>query len=758
MKRKAGVFFLVFLLLLPIFPRAVTSSESGFFFGETWENRVKADAFVYGETIRAMANAEEEATLVVCYYRRYNGGLELISLERINGIGVLVQPTPFLFAQKTDNRRICAFLFAKGKMEPLTSSAELVEWETEGKNNLVENGNFNAVTNGKPTGWGFSKNGWNSTIFMSAEGKGNTRCLELSIQDTSSAYAVRPVQGIIGGSRYALEFDYSTNGTYGGEGARLKIEYYNAAGGNFDSVQSGILPVTGGEWEHVSMELLAPVGTTYLRLLLRLFGAGQIRYDNVGLFIVGEANPILTEGDTFFYTDTMTGQIDISVNQTVYVPSLGDTISVSLQDGETVLKEETNRDAAKEHTFSFPISLLGDEGKKYTVYVQLRDKSGMLLSAIEKEVYRYDRPSMLSPDGTVTVNGEPFVPVMGYHVYEADSRIKQAKVAGVNVAVSGGSTLERGRQYLDNCQANGIMGTLMLYSGMRPAGSTENIENTIAMVEEFRDHPALFGYLIMDEPYVHSTDPEEELIRSYKTIRDLDSVHPVILQDSMMGSHTVDCAKMCDIYVVHSYPMHTTLMETVGIAANSTDVLDVVENALSEENTNIAPRPVYCLTQTFGSDTKAEAIAANSYYYMPTKGELRNQLYQCALHPVCRGTGFYSFKNGSSELISKPIYTDMKAIAETEIALVLTLLSKQYTVLDSAITDAYRWYTVEVNGRRYLIVLNMKESAAEITVNTGQSFVASAFGETDTQTNLTVKKGVKINISENGAAVYAEKT
>ncbi|MBE7062380.1 MAG: hypothetical protein E7390_01130 [Ruminococcaceae bacterium] len=756
MKKKAAVFFLAFLLLLPMLPGAAASPEVGFFFGETWENRVKTDTFVYGEGIRAMANTNEAATLAVCYYEKSKTGYELISMETVSGTGILLQPASFLFAEKAGNRRICAFLFAKGGVEPLAPSAELLEWDPSGRENLVENGAFNTLLYGKPAGWSFSKDSWNKTISLCKEGKENTRCLELCIGDTSSAYAVRRIENIIGGSRYMLELDYSTVGTYGGEGARLKIEYYNAAGANFDSVQSGILPVTGGEWKHISMELPTSVGTADLRILLRLFGAGQVRYDNVALYLEEAAAPILTEGDTFFYTDLLSGTVGISVNKTVYVPSAGDTMTVSLRDGETILKQESGIGAENPYAFTFALSLLKNTGKKYTVRIQLQNKEGTVLCTQEKEVYRYDRPSMLSPDGTVIVSGAPFIPVLGYHVYEADSRIKAAKAAGVNVAVSGGSSAELGKQYLDNCQANGIMGTLMLYKGMRPAGSDENIDNTTAMVTALKDHPALFGYLVMDEPYVHSTDPLQELIRSYKTIRDLDSVHPVILQDSMLGDHTEDCAKMCDIYVVHSYPIHTTLMDTEGIAGTSTGVLDRVENVL--ENSWIATRPVYCLTQTFGSDTREEAEDSQSYYYMPTKEELRNQLYQCALHPVCRGTGFYSFKNGTSELTSKPIYTEMKAIAETELAFVTALLSKEYTLMEKEETGAHRWYTVLKEGKRYLIVLNMQNSTAEITVNTAQNFAAAPFGETASASEVTVRHGVRIRVPANGAGVYAEKT
>ncbi len=720
----------------------------GFYTENASGETIEMKEMVYGQSFRATAFSTKEAVLYACQYMVRDDVWELVKVEMQKGKGFLAQEEGFFLEMEGETRAVCAYLFESGTAKPLCAPVKITEWQEKSRENLLINGDFELLSGTSASGWGYSNGGG---ISVSQEGKDNTNCIELNLS-SGNTYITRNVEGIIGGSRYALEFDYTTGKAYSGEGARIKLEYYSADGSNFDSVQTGILPIAYGTWVHNSFTFTPPPETVKVRIYLRLFGGGTIKYDNVGIYLE-EITPVLSlEGDTFFYTELVTGAIEVSVNRNVYVPSVLDAITVSLRDGESVLEEVEFTDATKVHTFTFPLSLLETTGKKYTVIAALRKESGVTFAGTEKEIYRYPRPSMIQADGSIEIDGEPFVPVMGYHVYEADSRIKDAKAAGVNVAVSGGENLARAKLYLDNCLANGIMGTLLLYSGMRPAGSAENLDNTIAMVEEFRDHDALFGYMVMDEPYVHSTDPEADLIRSYKTIRDLDSEHPVILQDSMMGNHILDCVKMCDIYVIHSYPMHKEQIGTRGIGATTEYVLDVVENALAPANTCIGERPVYCLTQTFGADERETATT----YYMPTKDEVRNQLYQCVLHPACKGTGFYSFKEGTEELTNKPLYTGMKEIAATELEFIKSLQQKAYTVLDETVTKDSRWYVVRVDSKRYLIVLNMREAAAEIPVDTSESFTGTPYGESSTKINLSVGRNTTVSVPAHGVEIFKE--
>lgn len=335
-------------------------------------------------------------------------------------------------------------------------------------------------------------------------------------------------------------------------------------------------------------------------------------------------------------------------------------------------------------------------------------------------LYRYDRPKMLNDDGTLTVNGEPFFPVIGYHVYSAEKRLLDAQAAGVNVAASGGGSMEDAKLYLDNCQKLGMKGTLMLYGGgsgaMRPAGSPENIEKTKQLVAAYKDHPALLGYLVMDEPYLHQSNPMPELITSYKTIRDIDPDHLIMIQDSQMSNSTREVSSVCDAIIVHSYPITSLLIDDYGMSSTKELVLDPVLKTFDFGKTNVRKKPVFYLGQTFGSDTREEAVESGLNYYFPTADQLRNHLYQ-ALWEGVNSLGYYSFKDTTGELVEKQLYQAMLKFAEWEQDFLLDeFVNKTHTYVNEDKTTDVWWRVSVADGKLYVMAIHLGLAPTEIEI------------------------------------------
>ncbi|MBW8360041.1 MAG: beta-galactosidase [Weeksellaceae bacterium] len=111
------------------------------------------------------------------------------------------------------------------------------------------------------------------------------------------------------------------------------------------------------------------------------------------------------------------------------------------------------------------------------------------------------------------------IPVMAFHGVQkefiSEQHFRRLKGAGINISFSIYITNEEVAQALDCAQLSGVK--LLIYS-------YDLINNTAATVQRFKNHPALFGYFIIDEP---DTSVFSELKRRIEEIRKYDPKHPV---------------------------------------------------------------------------------------------------------------------------------------------------------------------------------------------------------------------------------------
>lgn len=448
--------------------------------------------------------------------------------------------------------------------------------------------------------------------------------------------------------------------------------------------------LTYGGWRRVVRTFETPPDAKSLRLFVRSFGAADFYVDDISVTQI--APPFYGRLQTdagVYYPDLSVGKAIFWVNTASYPALENAAVNFCLRapDGSVLYTgENISQNTEDKAVFTFPVSLLTMRKTAYTVEAEIPGAS-----VETKKIYCYERPTMLSADGTCTAEGKTFRPLFAYHVKpENYKKVAAEGVSVVQAYASGGHATA-----LKAAEEAGIKVLLVLYSGMKPAGHPDNIESTRKTVETYKDHPALFGYAVMDEPTVYFQDPSDYLMASYKAIRDLDDVHPVWIVEGSAANNeysTELCSGYCDIFAIDHYVADT-------------------QNAVEEQKTTrrvskardaIAPgRPLYALLEGGGvnSDNEAESI--------------RNQGWQAFLGGA-NAIGYYMNGNnvnvgGLLDAIGAFYRTDYKTAQRAD--------SLQFTAQGDGDVLYRRWME---NGKTYTLALNRKNaegSAVKITAS-----------------------------------------
>lgn len=110
------------------------------------------------------------------------------------------------------------------------------------------------------------------------------------------------------------------------------------------------------------------------------------------------------------------------------------------------------------------------------------------------------------------------LPVMAFHgvpeQFTSKESFRMLKESGININFTVYSSNAKAREALDCAQENGVKILLL---------TPELVHHTAATVRMFKDHPALFGYYVRDEP---TAAEFTEVSAKIKEIKSLDPFHP----------------------------------------------------------------------------------------------------------------------------------------------------------------------------------------------------------------------------------------
>ena len=227
--------------------------------------------------------------------------------------------------------------------------------------------------------------------------------------------------------------------------------------------------------------------------------------------------------------------------------------------------------------------------------------------------------------GGLIVNKLPFFP-FGFYCYSPvyPSLPEEEVVKGFNVISPyqkiNKETLDERKAYMDRCAELGmkVHYNLLSVSGGGGVGSKiegltdkEKRERLIAEIKTFRDHPALLGWYISDEPNGTNVTPEQ-LEEIYRTIKENDPWHPVSIVFMSPFIAAKRYSDALDVVMADPYPIPDHPVSMPG------DVADQLRTEFKGK------RPFWIVPQAFGG--------GELWSREPTIQEIRSMTWQSIIN------------------------------------------------------------------------------------------------------------------------------
>ncbi|GAA3409861.1 carbohydrate binding domain-containing protein [Paenibacillus hodogayensis] len=509
---------------------------------------------------------------------------------------------------------------------------------------LMLNGNFEQSSAGAPLNW-VPFEGWsNPELSLTASAaRSGTYGLQLSTALTNRNPWVRQQIAIQEGETYKLSSWIKGTGVTG-SGPGFKLEFYKGGSTtsanhlDYDSLYQIKTSQLTGEWQPLEFTIEAPKEATAVIIYVRLYGIGTAFFDDIRFTLDKYRKMIdLSTDETFYYSDRNEGHVraqfqshdgvlnDKRVEARIVRESTGVPITVSAS---------TYADQPFDLTFD-PSLMVKQE--PYLVELRLLDALGQELERAEDRIFRFDRPQMLTENGTLQVDNEPFFPILAYHVSLSD--YPYVGLAGVNtVQANGTNNPNTMRNMLDTAQHYGLKVAVPLYYDMKVHENMGLIEQ---FVTEFKSHPAVLAWMMMDEP-VTNKKTKEELVNAYRLIRTLDPVHPIYMVEAPASAYEFT-ANLTDIFAIDVYPIPYMPLSTIG-----------ERTALAKQAAG-STKPVMNILQAMYNPPV--------WTILPTIAQIRNMAYQ-GITNGSQGLGYYSFNENGFALRQSALWPGLTAFRE----------------------------------------------------------------------------------------------
>ena len=582
----------------------------------------------------------------------------------------------------------------------------------EGALELIENGSFEKIkSNNTPEGEGWlSYKNWqegyvsltkdahtgNSAVHIKTDNGGNPWVCYLVPISPNTSYVVSTFlkpKGVVGRVCYKFEF------------------YTKTMASTATSYDTPDLQATDDTWTQYIQEFTAPAGAYFLKVYARLYGNGELFVDDMTAYATSAAPSMDIFTDHEFYYTEWGGNVKVTgeMNTTAYPDLAGGKVHFTLSTNDELLLdlgEAKVTDGIAET--EFPISVMETIGQEYIIKGDAFTKDGKSVGAKTKNVFRYNRPTIINDDNMIEIDGEIFVPKYYYHGECTEKGILEQKSYGANTILIDADYITLGtmlEDILDICEKHDMKAILCTYLNMDAGGHINNRANTQDACRRVKDHPAMLGYLTSDEPYTTiGATYAEDLHDTYRVIRDIDPYHLVITNEaSPSGFSTV--AKRADL---------TTHDPYIGENAFANSPVDFVGKRMKLLKENADKKPTIAVLQTFYWGMNA---GINGVYF-PTADEVRHMTYQSLLQDTI-GIAFYSFLDPFRDSATRTavplprtrLGPGLKKFAEFELdeALDFFVLDK-YPAFSSFEGEKYSYYSWVHGEDIYMIILDLNTS------------------------------------------------
>lgn len=472
----------------------------------------------------------------------------------------------------------------------------------------------------------------------------------LTLSGTKNMDIVQLVTNVVGGETYTFSAKYRAPAGH----AAWNISYFIRKGTKLEP--SGDLlyeyvgemgtqspAMTGNSYQTITREITIPKHVEGVMLILRtvriMEPVEDVSWDDVSFTGPYQETPLETvpfvmKNDAGLRTD----KVFYYTDETECIAEVADGFSADSVSFTLSADGKTPQSWQKRYGEPLRISLGAlSEETMYTLSCKVK-KGTTVIATGERQFYRVKRPLAISKEGKyhkITFTGdtpqrasEPEKPIFLYDV----------PVAAFETAAKAGITVVQGQpSVLDAAAKAGLSVICVLYNGSMPAGHPNNAKHTKYVVEKYKNHPAVFAWAIMDEPYyqlvTREAGPklERELVdtwlaNSYRIIHEIDKNHPVyVMQDGSFREW--DASLYADISGIDPYIW--------GGKEKYSFVFDSVKEAVKISR----GKPVYALLQTC-KQTDDNKIPA----YFPADDVLRHMVYAARLAGA-EGIGYYKYSN-----------------------------------------------------------------------------------------------------------------
>lgn len=197
---------------------------------------------------------------------------------------------------------------------------------------------------------------------------------------------------------------------------------------------------------------------------------------------------------------------------------------------------------------------------RYYIQVELRQADKAISRARSLPMpYKPDAPVGFDANGFLTVDGKPYFPVGMYTLQDGkgtdhDAVLREASEAGFNTTVFYAYTIETVTPLLDAAGRNGIKAFVYPTGPFSVVGADATLANAAKDVALRKNHPALLGWYLVDEPEGIGKAAVDKTRELYQIVKEADPNHPCSLV--IMSPGAAAKYRACtDIMWIDPYPI-----------------------------------------------------------------------------------------------------------------------------------------------------------------------------------------------------------
>ncbi|MBR2973408.1 MAG: carbohydrate binding domain-containing protein, partial [Clostridia bacterium] len=450
-----------------------------------------------------------------------------------------------------------------------------------GAESIIKNSGFEDLrADGTPENWSASNEGWGKTGILVTEPEyvhsGNNGVMISAGEMIGNPYVAQWVtEGFETGKEYVFSAWVKNVDMPALKGAFMKFECYSDINTRNSTTATGSVfsptyVYDDHEWHQIKLLFRIPEGTKIIIPLIRMQAPGKVVYDDIELALAApESVCKLDSYRQFFYTETPEGTMFAEIDNAYAPIEPGSYVEFSIKDAAGNVVASGKEEAKTTTYWTFNTSALAEKHVGYTASASYYDASGNLIEGpSEKTIYRFDRPKRMNEDGEYVdpVTGKVVYPSLIYSCTKEEEVIYAVEKLGATVSknwVKWTSPDEEIIAMLDRAQEIGVKICFALYTP--PAGHPLTIDKVRHLAELVKDHPAVYGYMLQDEPSLHPGPSNQvktfdQMIyymgEGYKAIREIDPNNLVYCLES--GGATISTmratAQCTDVFMIDPYP------------------------------------------------------------------------------------------------------------------------------------------------------------------------------------------------------------